>query len=106
MRAQLARVLPEFGDAAPLDRAERARFCNAIGAVLRAARGHVEGVVLDDLHFADEASVELLQYVCRRHAAALGLRRAARGARRRGGARCVEALAEPASAPPCWRSRR
>ncbi len=64
VRKELARLLPEFGEASPIaSEAERSRFFNAIVAVLRAARGHVEGVVVDDLHFADEASVELIQYV-------------------------------------------
>ena len=64
LRRELARLLPEHGEAAPIgSEAERSRFFNAISAVLRAVHGQVEGVVVDDLHFADEASVELLQYL-------------------------------------------
>ena len=64
LRRELARLLPEFGEAAPLQSdAERVRFFNAIAAVLHAMPQRVAGVVVDDLHFADEASVELLQYL-------------------------------------------
>jgi DNA-binding SARP family transcriptional activator/tetratricopeptide (TPR) repeat protein len=65
VRAELARLLPEFGDAQPLrSDAERARFCNAVGSVLERPAVGLAGVVVDDLHFADEASVELLHYLC------------------------------------------
>lgn len=61
---ELARLLPELGEAEPIrSDAERSRFFSAIAAVLRALRAHVEGVAIDDLHFADEASVELIRYL-------------------------------------------
>jgi DNA-binding SARP family transcriptional activator len=64
VRKELARLLPELGEAAPiLTEAERARFFNAVGAALAAARPAVQGVVIDDLHFADDASVELIRYL-------------------------------------------
>ena len=64
VRKELARLLPEFGDAMPIGSdAERARFFNAVGAALAAAAQRLDIVVVDDLHFADEASVELVQYL-------------------------------------------
>jgi DNA-binding SARP family transcriptional activator len=64
VRKELARLLPELGEAAPISsEAERARFYNAVAAALEAATGAIDAVVIDDLHFADEASVELLQYL-------------------------------------------
>jgi len=64
VRRELARLLPELGEAEPIrSEAERSRFYNAIGAVLQVAGGGIAGVVVDDLHFADDASVELIQYL-------------------------------------------
>lgn len=64
VRAELARLLPEFGQAQPIrSEADRARFYNAVAAALAAQAGALAGIVLDDLHFADEASVELVQYL-------------------------------------------
>ncbi len=64
LRRELARLLPELGDAAPIaSPEERTRFFNAILAVLESAVFAVDGFVFDDLHFADDASVELLQYL-------------------------------------------
>ena len=64
VRAELARLLPEFGTASAIaSEAERARFFNAVAAAVAAARPVVGGVVVEDLHFADEASVELLRYL-------------------------------------------
>jgi DNA-binding SARP family transcriptional activator len=64
LRKELARLLPELGEAAPIStEAERARFYNAVAAALAAAAARLDAVVVDDLHFADEASVELLQYL-------------------------------------------
>jgi DNA-binding SARP family transcriptional activator len=58
-RAELARVVPECGRAAP-GKFDRARFEAAVEDTLaRAGAGYV-AVVIDDLHFADLASVELL----------------------------------------------
>ena len=62
-RGQLARVLPELlpATAAPLD-GQRVQLQQAIEAVLvHVQRDGVRGIVLDDLHFADEASVDMLR---------------------------------------------
>jgi DNA-binding SARP family transcriptional activator/tetratricopeptide (TPR) repeat protein len=64
LRAELARLLPELGEAAPIaSEAALARFFNAVAAALAAAAPGVSGVVVEDLHFADEASVELMRYL-------------------------------------------
>ncbi|MCS7100070.1 MAG: AAA family ATPase, partial [Burkholderiaceae bacterium] len=64
VRTELARLLPEFGAAEPIrTEADRARFFNAVAAALAAASPTIAGLVIDDLHFADEASVELLRYL-------------------------------------------
>lgn len=63
-RAPLAGLLPEFAerDAAPA--ANLAKLAQGVQAVLDAARAAGLGVlILDDLHFADDASVELLREV-------------------------------------------
>lgn len=59
LQRELARLLPELGDAAPplRDSTDRTRFFNAVSQVFAGV-----AVVFDDLHFADDASVELLQY--------------------------------------------
>ncbi len=61
-RQVLARVLPELGDAMPMTRDDdRARLLKALDAVLRsAAEGGLRAFALDDLQFADDASIELL----------------------------------------------
>jgi DNA-binding SARP family transcriptional activator len=64
VRRELARLLPEYGDAEPIrSEQERARFYNALSAVLELPSIGLQGVVIDDLHFADAASVELVQYL-------------------------------------------
>lgn len=64
VRAELARLLPELGEPAPLRApAERTRFFNAVAAALDLPRLGLQGIVVDDLHLADAASIELLQYV-------------------------------------------
>jgi DNA-binding SARP family transcriptional activator len=61
LRATLAWLLPELGEWPALPDGEgRVRFFNAVAAVLDAQP--LDGYVFDDLHFADAASVELLQY--------------------------------------------
>jgi len=63
-RQELARLLPELGTPAPIGSdTERTRFFNAVAAVLDAQSPVLDGIVFDDLHFADDASIELLQYV-------------------------------------------
>ncbi|MEO7057676.1 MAG: AAA family ATPase [Caldimonas sp.] len=72
VRSELARLLPELGEARPIaSAAERARFFNAVSIALDDGDADRHGttgaaigsVVFDDLHFADDASIELLQYV-------------------------------------------
>ncbi len=64
-RTTLARLLPELAPGASLpDEARRLAVQHAVEALLRAAR--IDGrplaaLVVDDLHFADDASVEMLQ---------------------------------------------
>ncbi|HTN50425.1 MAG TPA: BTAD domain-containing putative transcriptional regulator [Burkholderiaceae bacterium] len=60
LRAELARVLPEIGSA-PSEPLNEARFRQAVAQACAAqAAGGLAGVALDDLHFADSASLELL----------------------------------------------
>ena len=70
---ELARLLPDLGQAPRKGGgAEQMRFVNAVELLLRQA--HAEGVfglVVDDLQYADAASVEVLQHLA---AANLGLR--------------------------------
>ena len=70
---ELARLLPELGSAQPIgSNADRTRFLNAVDATLRAAATQgLSGLVVDDLQFADAASVEVLQRLL---GAGLGLR--------------------------------
>lgn len=61
-RAQLARVVPEWGEPAPpAGEGQRLLLKRAVERVLHALPGR--GMLLDDLHFADAASLELLQAV-------------------------------------------
>jgi DNA-binding SARP family transcriptional activator len=60
VRSELARVLPELGTP-PLGSMNEARFRQAVVQALGAQRAAgLEGLALDDLHFADAASLELL----------------------------------------------
>ena len=60
IRTELARLLPELGEAKPLAGDEdRARLANAIDACL-AGGATFDGVLIDDLQFADAASCEAL----------------------------------------------
>jgi tetratricopeptide (TPR) repeat protein len=64
VRAELAQLLPELGPAAGWGSdAQRTRFFNAVTVLLDSPALALEGVVFDDLHFADAASIELCQYV-------------------------------------------
>jgi DNA-binding SARP family transcriptional activator len=61
-RAELARLLPELGPAAR-GRAQRERLLDAVvQALAQAGRQGVQGWVLDDLQFADNASLEVLAH--------------------------------------------
>ena len=61
-RPLLARLLPELGEAAPMSpQDDRARLAHAVDALLGTAAGRgLRLVAVDDLQFADDASVELL----------------------------------------------
>src|SRR4029453_9932673 len=60
VRSELSRVLPELG-AAPSTMMNEARFRQAILQALAARNAEgLAGIAVDDLHFADEASLELL----------------------------------------------
>jgi DNA-binding SARP family transcriptional activator/tetratricopeptide (TPR) repeat protein len=63
VRKELARLLPELGEAEPLKSdSDRARFINAVQALLHQATAcGAHGIIVDDLHYADNASVETLQ---------------------------------------------
>ncbi|MBX3622622.1 MAG: AAA family ATPase [Rhizobacter sp.] len=61
VRGEVARVLPEFGAGAPrvAGEGERLVMQRAVRALLR-SRGDLSGLLVDDLHFADEASLDML----------------------------------------------
>ena len=60
IRSELARVLPELGSAPPYPLSE-ARFRQAVVRAMEERRADgVTGLALDDLHFADEASLQQL----------------------------------------------
>ena len=70
---ELAQLLPELGPVPAESRsASPVRFVNAAETLLRQAFGEgLAGLVLDDLHFADAASVDVIQHLA---AAGIGLR--------------------------------
>jgi DNA-binding SARP family transcriptional activator len=59
VRQELARLLPEFGAAAPRAM-QPPRLRQAVVAALLTAAPALGGCVIDDLHFADEASQEMV----------------------------------------------
>jgi tetratricopeptide (TPR) repeat protein len=60
----LASLLPDLGEPAPLhDEAGRTRLFNACASAVSGAAGSVEAFAVDDLQFADAASIELLQFL-------------------------------------------
>ena len=64
LRKALAWLLPELGDTpSQVGDDARARFFNAVSAALDHDALALDGFVFDDLHFADDASIELLEYV-------------------------------------------
>ncbi len=65
VQLELARLLPELGGAPPplQDSAARTRFMGVVATLFAQAPWALLDVVFDDLHFADEASIELLQAV-------------------------------------------
>ncbi|HET9977404.1 MAG TPA: AAA family ATPase [Burkholderiaceae bacterium] len=64
LRAELATLLPELGAPSRASgEGQRTRLFNAVSAVIDSALAGIDGVVFDDLHFADAASLELLRYV-------------------------------------------
>jgi tetratricopeptide (TPR) repeat protein len=68
LRRELARLLPGLDESAasspePMaDDSGRTRFLNGVTAALADAALGLQGIVVDDLHFADEASVDLLRH--------------------------------------------
>lgn len=89
-RRELARVLPEWSAGRPVGEAQRLVLQRAVEEALGSApREGVDALLLDDLHFADAASLELLQGVIAHEpadASSAG-RSAADGLRARPGAR-------------------
>ncbi|TXH48392.1 MAG: hypothetical protein E6Q93_26680 [Burkholderiaceae bacterium] len=82
-RRELARLLPEWGEpsraaAGEPDEERRVRLFNAAAAVLGGGMDRGPGLIFDDLHFIDAASLELLGYVigARPHHWILATRRA------------------------------
>jgi hypothetical protein len=74
VRSELARVLPELG-AAPAGPMNEARFREAVVEALAGRRqSGLVGVALDDLHFADAASLELLPLLATELRLALAVR--------------------------------
>jgi DNA-binding SARP family transcriptional activator/tetratricopeptide (TPR) repeat protein len=74
VRAELARVLPELG-AAPTGTMNEARFRQAVVEAISARRAAgLSGLALDDLHFADAASLELLPLLAAEVPLALAVR--------------------------------
>ncbi|MBC7663904.1 MAG: AAA family ATPase [Caulobacter sp.] len=64
LRAELATLLPELGAPSTASgEGQRTRLFNAVPAAIDSADAGIDGPVFDDLHFADEASLELLRYV-------------------------------------------
>ena len=68
VESELARMLPELQrgprNAAAADAGAQARLAGAIEATLRGAvASGLQAVVLDDLHFADAASLEMVQHL-------------------------------------------
>jgi DNA-binding SARP family transcriptional activator len=63
-RDELARFMPELGAVASTG-AERGRlvFERAVSALIEASRSEVDALGFDDLHFADEASLDMLQSI-------------------------------------------
>lgn len=61
-RREMARLLPEFGPApAEATPHEGTQLEQALRAAVAAAHGEVQTLVFDDLHFADAASLDMLQ---------------------------------------------
>jgi DNA-binding SARP family transcriptional activator len=61
--AELALLLPELGTpATAAPEHQRTRLFNAVAALVDHPEAGVQGIVFDDLHFADPASLELLRY--------------------------------------------
>jgi DNA-binding SARP family transcriptional activator len=63
-RQEMARFMPELGLVAPgSDIRQRQALEHAVQAFVRAASKEVDVLAFDDLHFADEASLDMLQTV-------------------------------------------
>jgi DNA-binding SARP family transcriptional activator len=65
LHGDLAHLLPELGSPSGYrGEYERTRLLNAAVTLLTAGSRPVWRGIVDDLHFADDASIELLQYIC------------------------------------------
>ena len=65
--AELAAILPELGPAAPDGDAGRVRVFDAVDRLLARSAGRTPVVVvLDDLHWADPSTVDLIRFLIRR----------------------------------------
>jgi tetratricopeptide (TPR) repeat protein len=63
-RAQLAGLLPEFAERETSPASNLAKLAQVVQAVLRAAQAAgLSALILDDLHFADDATLDLLREV-------------------------------------------
>ena len=65
VRPELARLLPELGEALPIsDEVQKLRFYQAMTEVVRASIGNeLPNVAFDDIQFADPASLDAGQYI-------------------------------------------
>jgi DNA-binding SARP family transcriptional activator len=63
LRRALGGLLPELGGLPASDPQERAHFFHAVGQALAHETLALQAVVFDDLQFADDASIELLQHL-------------------------------------------
>jgi DNA-binding SARP family transcriptional activator len=60
-RHELARLMPELGTATPSGaESQRLVFEQAVSALIDASRSDIDALGFDDLHFADEASLDML----------------------------------------------
>ena len=64
VRQELASLLPELGESSPQARRDDTRFVNAVSSLIAdAVDAGLDAVLLDDLQFADKASLDLARYI-------------------------------------------
>lgn len=69
IRAEVARLVPALGEPGPVDPSDplgRSRFLDALAEAVEAAGDRIV-LLVDDVHFADEATLEFLGYLATRH---------------------------------------